>query len=53
MNTCWNYDAEERPHFPQLLEQLEQFYDKCVSLFADYIVPVRTRPIEGEEGLHF
>ena len=48
MNNCWSFEPEDRPQFSFLLQELEQFHEKCETLLADYIMPVRTRPIDGE-----
>ncbi|XP_060072094.1 proto-oncogene tyrosine-protein kinase ROS-like [Ylistrum balloti] len=49
MRSCW-VEAEDRPSFSVILQQLEEFHDKCVSLFADYIVPIRSRTINPDVG---
>ena len=48
MSSCWSYGPEDRPTFSYILQQLELFHEKCVTLLADYIMPVRTRPIDGK-----
>ncbi|XP_021360876.1 proto-oncogene tyrosine-protein kinase ROS-like isoform X2 [Mizuhopecten yessoensis] len=49
MRTCW-VEAEDRPSFSAVLQQLEDFHEKCVSLFADYIVPIRSRTFNPDAG---
>ncbi|XP_069131795.1 proto-oncogene tyrosine-protein kinase ROS-like isoform X3 [Argopecten irradians] len=49
MRSCW-VEAEDRPSFSAILQQLEEFHEKCVSLFADYIVPIRSRTINPDVG---
>ncbi|CAG2239895.1 Tyrosine-protein kinase Btk29A,Tyrosine kinase receptor Cad96Ca,Discoidin domain-containing receptor 2,Tyrosine-protein kinase receptor TYRO3,Putative neurotrophin receptor LTRK 1,ALK tyrosine kinase receptor,Tyrosine-protein kinase ABL2,Tyrosine-protein kinase abl-1,Tyrosine-protein kinase receptor UFO,Macrophage colony-stimulating factor 1 receptor,Leukocyte tyrosine kinase receptor,Tyrosine-protein kinase receptor Tie-1,Receptor-type tyrosine-protein kinase FLT3,ALK tyrosine kinase receptor homolog scd- len=39
MKSCWSYSPEDRPDFTYILQQLEQFLEKCVTLLADYIMP--------------
>ncbi|KAJ8314936.1 hypothetical protein KUTeg_007086 [Tegillarca granosa] len=50
LTKCWNFASEDRPNFTYILQQLDQFYQKCLTLLSDYIMPVRSRPQPQADG---
>ena len=54
MKECWSFNADDRPSFGSLLEQLEQFQDKCAEMTDLEIAQLSPTAIDGEKRFqHF